>query len=426
MELKIENGVLKHVIAEKDETELVIPDCVTKLDLKEMDKEGCYDNAWSIKRVIMPDTITEITNMGVAFSRANYIKFSKNIKVIEESDFGDYEELEEIVLPEKIEIIEADNFNVNSLTEVILPEGVKSIGAYCFCDNNDLYKVYIPSTLVEIGKDAFVNTKFSEENLKEIYAIVEANKKGLKPPRYTVYADGTEEETSTNEEQVTQTTNINATSGSVYAGEMDMPLKVVKTGGTVSPNGYSKTECNISIGAEILNPNKNKVALNVDVEIVFLDSSGRIFDVKHSRINFIDANTTFHFGYEEWCLDNRITNFRVNASAEHYSDRGGITMNFADVIKMSDLNYILGRDDEDDSFAGVVTNLFNVPLDNVSVFYHCVDSNDDIVGGNWAYVDVLGANRNYTVQKSASVNLKASKIKYSFDYDIKDFLRRLR
>ncbi len=425
MELKIENGVLKSVLATYEDNELVIPDSVTKIDLELMDIEGNDDKAWHVRRVVMPDSVTEMKNVYCKLSGAEYIKFSDNLKVLGKEEVIAYEDLKDVVYPKKLEVIEDYNFHNSALEEAILPDGLRIIGKNCFAECEYLKKVYIPSTVVEIGEGSFTNTKFSEENIKEIHAIVEANKKGLKAPRYTVYADGTEEETSTNEEQTTQTTNLNATSGSVYAGEMDMPLKVVKTGGTVSPNGYSKTECNISIGAEILNPNKNKVALNVDVEIVFLDSSGRILDVKHRTINFIDANSTFYFGYEEWCLDNRISNFRVNANADYYSDRGGITMNFADVLKMSDLNYILGRDDEDDSFAGVVTNLFNVPLDDVSVYYHCVDSNGDIVGGNWVYVDELGANRNYTVHKSSTVNLKASKIKYSFEYNVRDLLRRL-
>lgn len=438
-----------------------------------MENDGTYESLWSIRTIIMNDSVVEMRNVLGSFAQAYYIKFSNNIKVIEKNNTYDFEILEEVDFPESLEVIEDENFSVTGLAEVILPEGLRIIGNDCFSDNieletlqlpstiveigdyaftltkleevvlpeglrslgkrcfnesKNLRKVVIPSTLVELGEGSFASTKFSDQEIDEIYAIVEANKSGRKPPRYTVCAAACEEE-YTPSTPAAKSVKPAASTFNNYVNTQKsnvvLPLKVTAVGVTVQSNGYGSNECNISFGAEIVNPNPDKIALGVNVEIVLLDNAGRILNVVHKRIWFIDANTTFHFGYEEWCLDDRISNFKINADADEFADRGNLTSKFTDFLKVSNLNYICGRND-DDAITGIISNLINVPLDAVALYYHGVDKNGKILGGNWQYIDEFGANRNYTMHRTSVVQIKPTNIRYSFDYNISDLLRRLR
>ena len=70
----------------------------------------------------------------------------------------------------------------NGLKKVILPEGIKRIGKYAFSNNFDLTEFYFPSTLEEMGENAF---QYSEMNMKTIDL---SNTKIVSLPDY-VFAD---------------------------------------------------------------------------------------------------------------------------------------------------------------------------------------------------------------------------------------------
>ena len=62
----------------------------------------------------------------------------------------------------------------SELTELTLPEGVKMLAAGAFAGNTKLVKVTLPSTIIEIGAQAFYNTKITEINIPASVQLIEA------------------------------------------------------------------------------------------------------------------------------------------------------------------------------------------------------------------------------------------------------------
>ena len=65
--------------------------------------------------------------------------------------------LKSIALPNTIREIKASAFKACSLTEIYLPDGLEIIGESCFESCNAMLSIFIPKSVVTIGKYAFKN-----------------------------------------------------------------------------------------------------------------------------------------------------------------------------------------------------------------------------------------------------------------------------
>ena len=64
-------------------------------------------------------------------------------------------EVEKLVLPAELEIIEAEAFAGDGIVSVVIPEGCKVIGAGAFKDCDQLRFIEIPASVTEIDASAF-------------------------------------------------------------------------------------------------------------------------------------------------------------------------------------------------------------------------------------------------------------------------------
>ncbi len=137
MDFKIENGVLQPVGFTFNESDVIIPDTVTKIG------KDAFDYCDSIKSVIIPESVTEI----------------------EEGAFSNCYNLQSVIFSEGLTKIGKDAFlNCEMIREIVIPKSVTEIGDTAFAqidvldDNPAIEKIDIPDTVTYIGQRAFSGT----------------------------------------------------------------------------------------------------------------------------------------------------------------------------------------------------------------------------------------------------------------------------
>jgi len=107
----------------------------------------------------------EYSDSGALLSKASYTVLP-GTKIIGHCAFYKCYGLEEVILPDSIEIIEERAFHkCDSLADIAFPEGLVSIGKDAFLGCTGFADVTLPSTVREIGEYAFYNAM----NVKRIH-----------------------------------------------------------------------------------------------------------------------------------------------------------------------------------------------------------------------------------------------------------------
>ena len=123
---------------------------------------------YPINTIILNNGVTEIPEC--AFKNINSLKdirFSQNLKTINNYAFGDCDSLSVIYLPDSLEYLEEGAFNnCNSLRSVNLPQNLKYIGNEAFCNNTSLKSIIIPASVKKIGDYAFARTPLNSLTIK--------------------------------------------------------------------------------------------------------------------------------------------------------------------------------------------------------------------------------------------------------------------
>lgn len=156
MEFKIKE--LKHAIVlagcilKSNETEVIIPEGVTKIECGVF--RGCESQ---ILTVMIPNSVKKID--GFAFHKCTSLRevnIPDSVAEIGDYAFGDCSNLEMISIPKSIIKINENTFNgCIKLREVYISDGVKEIGRSAFEGCNCLSIIHIPESVTKIGAHAF-------------------------------------------------------------------------------------------------------------------------------------------------------------------------------------------------------------------------------------------------------------------------------
>ena len=155
-------GVLTEVngISETN-NEVIIPNQVNNIEVKEIKKELFLNNIY-IEKLVIPETVTTLGyRMCYGCTNLKEVNLPDNISVIPDYAFEKCTLLEKINIPQSLVQIRNDAFAESGIKEFIAPDSFKEIWGYAFKDCKNLEKVDLNKT-TSIGDRSFENcTKLS-------------------------------------------------------------------------------------------------------------------------------------------------------------------------------------------------------------------------------------------------------------------------
>ena len=155
-------GVLTEVngISETN-NEVIIPNEVNNIEVKEIKKELFLNNTY-IEKLVIPETVTTLGyKMCYGCTNLKEVTLPDNISVIPDYAFEKCTLLEKVNIPQSLVQIRNDAFAESGIKEFVAPDSFKEIWGYAFKDCKNLEKVDLNKT-TSIGDMSFENcTKLS-------------------------------------------------------------------------------------------------------------------------------------------------------------------------------------------------------------------------------------------------------------------------
>lgn len=113
----------------------------------------------NLHEVVIPDTVTRVGGTTFMNGGVTSIHLGSGIKELPYNFFyyPQSGKLTELELPPNLKSIGEGAVQYNNLSAITIPYGCESIGKQAFESNTELSEAYIPSTVAEIGSDAFGN-----------------------------------------------------------------------------------------------------------------------------------------------------------------------------------------------------------------------------------------------------------------------------
>lgn len=157
-----------------EDTVMEIPGEIEELPVGKLGEDSFRGRSLEegLEEVTIPDSVEVIGQSAFAFNDLTSVTIPESVEVIDIYAFRN-NDIETVTLSENLEIIESGVFMSNDITEVEIPEGVKIISHGAFWNNN-LNKVYFPDSVEKIETNAFLENKLTEiifgNNISEIRA----------------------------------------------------------------------------------------------------------------------------------------------------------------------------------------------------------------------------------------------------------------
>lgn len=182
-------------IKDKKQREIIIPESINDEKVLELDwgiMIGCHD----LKELEIKSNIKYIpNNFCASCEKLENVKLPNGVEVLADEAFTHCVSLKEINIPDTVKCLKMATFaNCRSLCYIELSKALENIGERCFFQCNKLKNIHIGDNVKEIGKLAFcectsleevkidsLNVIFREDvfygckNLKKIYIPKEAN-----------------------------------------------------------------------------------------------------------------------------------------------------------------------------------------------------------------------------------------------------------
>lgn len=138
-----------------NESKIVIPSTIDDRNV-EIIGGACFKGCMSVEEMIMPNTVLEIEQYGLAgCENLTAITLSTNLQILDEYAIRGCTNLQHIDLPSTLKEIRANAFNMcSSLDEIVVPTGVTYIGDYAFSWCTSATRVVIPNTVVTVANGA--------------------------------------------------------------------------------------------------------------------------------------------------------------------------------------------------------------------------------------------------------------------------------
>ncbi len=148
-----DDGTLKVVYA-KDDDKVTIPESYMGMKITKVGRSAFKMS--DVKKVVLPDTITEIEDFAFSFSsKLSEIQLCEGITSIGTNAFSGCVNLKSIQLPSTLEYIDIFAFDASGLENIVIPENVKTVGEYAFAECTELKNVTFEGIKTTISENTF-------------------------------------------------------------------------------------------------------------------------------------------------------------------------------------------------------------------------------------------------------------------------------
>ena len=189
-------------------------------------------------------------------------------------------------------------------------------------------------------------------------------------------------------------------------------LKIRAVGGSAGVregDGYFLT-----LGVDIENPNADRMAKNVTIDILLKDRDGNVIATIGDKLECLDPGVIYHYGVTKRIRGAAIASIAATAKAAGYLRLKTPLMKH---IALSELR--LSKADQAMIFSGAMTSRYQSALRSVILHYQFLDASNKILGGGseWLF-DGLDASQTVKFESKVPVSVpRAAKVVYSVDFD---------
>lgn len=197
-----------------------------------------------------------------------------------------------------------------------------------------------------------------------------------------------------------------------------LPLAVRAMGGTTMPS--TEGSYYLSLGVDVENPNADRMALDVTLDITLKDRDGGVITVIRDTLQCIDPATVYHYGITKKIRGKAVAGFSAKVSAKSHLKLSTPIMNH---VKLSELR-MPRTEDGTLRLSGKLFSDYDTPLRSLVLHYQLLSKDNKILGGGseW-FFDGLASKTTHPVSLALPVAFQGiAKAVHSVDFTVNELL----
>ena len=170
----------------------------------------------------------------------------------------------------------------------------------------------------------------------------------------------------------------------------------------------------LSLGLDIENPNTDRMAREIQIDITLKDKEGKVITVIGDKLESLDPNTVYHYGITRRIRGAAVGSISATAKVASYLK---LTTPIMKHFKLSELR--LTRSGEGMQFFATVASEYDRPLRSLTLHYQFLSRENKILGGGSEWL-MSGLSPEEPIKIAARVNVPVAgtaKVVYSIDFD---------
>lgn len=196
-----------------------------------------------------------------------------------------------------------------------------------------------------------------------------------------------------------------------------LPLKVRALGGTAGKReGESYA---LSLGIDIENPNPDRMAYDVEVDVTLKDRNGDVIATVKDRICSIDPGVVYHYGVTRKIRGAATASISAVARAGMHLKLSTPIMKH---IRLTAFRQI--KQEAATSVRGDLRSEYDTPLRSLTFHYQFLSTDNKILGGGseWISEEIAPKGATTVASELPLVIKNATKVVYSFDFDAMELI----
>ena len=197
-----------------------------------------------------------------------------------------------------------------------------------------------------------------------------------------------------------------------------LPLKVRALGGSAGKREGDSYA--LSLGLDIENPNDDRMARGIQIDITLKDKEGKVITVIGDKLESLDPSAVYHYGITRRIRGAAVGSISATAKVASYLK---LTTPIMKHFKLSELR--LTRSGDGMQFFATVASEYDRPLRSLTLHYQFLSKENKILGGGSEWL-MSGLSPETPAKIASKVGVPvagAAKVVYSIDFDAMELVK---